>query len=462
MVRELLTHLYNTIIHNQNQFASGGILLMALGAIGASLRSIPVRIWKWLVHQTTVSLTVNDDNAEFKRLKWWMQTQNIMKKSRHIDVATGGRWRTDEYNTVFAPAPGHHWMLRHLRPVSVTVSRIDDTKSDERREQIIFTTLGRKQNFFSGMIAEADKAWQDAKTSKASLYVWNDSEWVEVEGYSPRPLTTVFFSGNIKEELIRDINIFKNSKDWYGTMGIPYHRGYLFEGPPGTGKTSLVVGLSSHFNAKVYILKISEMNDGSLSKAISSATPNSFIVMEDADCMAGTQARIDNKKPDKNKPESNKSNLMDMFGVTLSGLLNVLDGLLAPSGVMYFMTTNHVDKLDPALIRPGRIDVIKHIGKADASQKTALFEQFFKSKDVPNEILDREMTMAELQQILLEQRNQDSESGSEVEMVETVAQKKNVIDRKPLWKVLSWRTLKTASGSKREYMNRIGRLRSVW
>lgn len=432
MIRELLTTAYNTLLHNQNQFASGGILLMALGAIGASLRKIPVKIWTWLVHQFTVSLTVNDNNAEFKRLKWWMQKQNIMKKSRHIDVATGGRWRTDEYNTVLTPAPGHHWMFYKGRPVSVNVTRIDDTKADERRESIVFTTVGRKQKFLRQMIDESDSAWRADKASRAQLFVWDSSnEWTEIEGYRPRPLDTVFFSGNIKNELINDVNVFKASEEWYSKMGIPYHRGYLFEGPPGTGKTSLVVGLSSFYNAKVYVLKISEMNDGNLRKAITNAAANSFIVMEDADCMASANKRTVQNE-DEDEGDKSKS-IGDLFGVTLSGLLNVLDGLLAPSGVMYFMTTNHIEKLDPALIRPGRIDIIKHIGIADASQKISLFKQFFPNEEIPSEHLEKEMTMADLQQILLEKRNQVVETTPATPFIVTPKKKEVIHAGKPRW-----------------------------
>lgn len=438
MIKEFVTAAYNTLLHNQNQFASGGILLMMLGAVGATFRKIPAKIWSWLVHQFTVSLTVNDDNAEFKRLKWWMQKQNIMKKSRHIDVATGGRWRTDEYNTVITPAPGHHWMFYKGRPISVNVSRIDDTKGEERREAVIFTTFGRRQKFLRQIIEDADSAWRISRSSRAQLFVWDGTNaWMEIEGYKPRPLDTVFFSGNIKKELINDINVFKSSEEWYGKMGIPYHRGYLFEGPPGTGKTSLVVGLSSFYNAKVYVLKISEMNDASLRKAITEAEANSFIIMEDADCMASASKREENDteeaKAQKKKKDEQLSNL---FGVTLSGLLNVLDGLLAPAGVMYFMTTNHIEKLDPALIRPGRIDVIKHIGMADESQKTSLYKSFFPNEQIAPEYIEKSMTMAELQQILLEKRNQLAEVEPAMASEKPESEKKDVTQLKTAWKLV--------------------------
>jgi chaperone BCS1 len=75
--------------------------------------------------------------------------------------------------------------------------------------------------------------------------------------------------------------------------------------------------------------------------------------------------------------------------------------MLAPSGALFFMTTNHIEKLDPALIRPGRIDVQKHIGVADYQQKIELFARFFPEEPIPQRYLETEMTMADLQQILM-------------------------------------------------------------
>ena len=69
--------------------------------------------------------------------------------------------------------------------------------------------------------------------------------------------------------------------------------------------------------------------------------------------------------------------LANQNGVTLSGLLNVLDGFTAPTGVLFVMTTNHVERLDPALLRPGRIDYKLYLGKASDRQKMELYRRFF-------------------------------------------------------------------------------------
>ena len=371
---------------------------MVVGSVIAMFRAIPKKIWNWVVYQTTVSLIVTDENNEFDWLRKWLQQQNIVKKARHIDVSTGnGRkwWRTQEENTVITPAPGNHWMIYRGRPLAVKVVRLDDTKSGEYKEWIKFTMLGRNSGFFRKMVQDIiDQKKKDVPTPK--LFIWNKDMWRQINPYEPRCLDTVIFSNGLKKELVKDIENFKNSQAWYAEMGIPYHRGYLFEGPAGTGKTSLVVGLSRYFNAQVYILKISDMSDAVLRDAVFATAPNSFIILEDIDCTKAAANRVPVKKDG-----NTDSDVVELFGVTLSGLLNVLDGMLAPSGVMFFMTTNHVEKLDPALIRPGRIDVQKHIGLADDYQKIELYKKFFPGEIIPYELRNKSMTMADMQQVLM-------------------------------------------------------------
>jgi len=125
-------------------------------------------------------------------------------------------------------------------------------------------------------------------------------------------------------------------------------------------------------------------------------------VMEDIDCINSTQTRT----------EVGEDGFKSIFGVTLSGLLNVLDGLSAPNGVLFFMTTNRLEKLDPALVRPGRIDMKIGIGEATDSQKRQLFNRFFPGEPVSEEVLRQSSTMAELQEYLLRQRNSKSEESN--------------------------------------------------
>jgi mitochondrial chaperone BCS1 len=391
-IRELIHAAVNTFLHNPNQFASGGILLMAIGAVGALLRQIPGKIWSWIVHQTTVTLSITDDQKAYFWLKSWLENQRFMKRIRHMDVMNKGG---ECYALI--PAPGHHWMLYEGRIISITFHRTDEKVMADgykaRSESVSLKTIGRKQIVFRRMMEDIHSVFTKQEEKKPELYAWGQwGEWHQVYAYSPRPIDSVIMPIGDKERLIKDIEAFRSSRNWYTEMGIPYRKGYLFYGPPGTGKTSLVTGLASHFKSNIYMLKLSDMSDTSLRESVTGVDPNSFFVIEDVDCIKASHKRI--KSTDDAKKQ----------GVTLSGLLNVIDGVFSPPGAVFVMTTNHKEKLDPALIRPGRIDVQLHITYATSDQKKALYHRFSETRECPQKYLDKKMTMAELQQSLMEEK----------------------------------------------------------
>jgi SpoVK/Ycf46/Vps4 family AAA+-type ATPase len=158
------------------------------------------------------------------------------------------------------------------------------------------------------------------------------------------------------EHVLQDLEKFRASRPRYRRLGVPYHRGYLLYGPPGTGKTSLVSGLAAKCGMSIYVLNLTEFNDRTLKNAMNDVPENSVILFEDIDCMKAGHRRSESDAPSKDyKPREGieKESTADRFGVTLSGLLNVLDGFHAPENVVFMMTTNQVEALDPALLRPG-------------------------------------------------------------------------------------------------------------
>jgi len=171
---------------------------------------------------------------------------------------------------------------------------------------------------------------------------------------------------------------FKNAKQRYRHLGVPYHRGYLLYGPPGTGKTSLVSAIAEKFAMSIYVVNLADFNDRSLMKALNDVPPCSVVLFEDIDCMKGGKARVCIEETrDRKKSEQPDDKLPDKFGVTLSGLLNVLDGFHPPGNVLFMMTSNHIEAPDPALLRPGRIDYKLYLGLATDEQKVELFLRFF-------------------------------------------------------------------------------------
>jgi mitochondrial chaperone BCS1 len=389
----------------QNQFASGGLLLMIVGAIGVYVRSLPLRLWSWVIHQTTMMLTVTDDDTAFEWIKEWFLEQKFMKRVRWLDLDTS--LRGDD--AALIPAPGNHRFWYGGRPFWVWFSRKDETQgwTPRRLESLTFRTIGRDPEFLKGFVKEVVACHKRKIRLASYLYHYNES-WKYVQAYTPRVLDSVILKPGEKEHLVEDIRIFRASYERYSKLGVPYHRGYLLYGPPGTGKTSLVSALGAKFGMSIYAMNLTELNDRTLKIAIGSVPANSIILFEDIDCM-----KAGNRRPETGEwavkgvqiPGSEKVDPADRLGVTLSGLLNVVDGFHAPENVLFVMTTNKIEALDPALLRPGRIDYKLFLGNADRAQKIELYCRFFPqaSEYEGVEFVESHFaeTMAEFQGLLL-------------------------------------------------------------
>ncbi|KAA8517511.1 hypothetical protein F0562_017859 [Nyssa sinensis] len=209
------------------------------------------------------------------------------------------------------------------------------------------------------------------------LYTNNRSEqwhgykrtmWSHVEFDHPAKFETLALEPKKKQEILNDLITFSKAKQ-YAKIGKAWKRGYLLYGPPGTGKSTMAAAMANLLQYDVYDLELTAVKDNTeLRKLLIDTSSKSIIVIEDIDCSLDlTGQRKKEKKKDegeevdqvrrKKKDEDESTSTK----VTLSGLLNFIDGLWSACGSerLIVFTTNFVEKLDPALIRRGRMD--KHI-----------------------------------------------------------------------------------------------------
>lgn len=171
----------------------------------------------------------------------------------------------------------------------------------------------------------------------------------------PMTFKTLAMDSELKKELVDDLNNFMEGKEYYRQIGKAWKRGYLLYGPPGTGKSSLIAAMANHLNCDIYDLDLTDVESNSdLRVLLLSMSKRSILVIEDIDC----SIKLENRDA-----EDETGNHHQNQQVTLSGLLNFIDGLWSccGDGRVIVFTTNHKDKLDPALLRPGRMDVHVHM-----------------------------------------------------------------------------------------------------
>jgi len=201
-------------------------------------------------------------------------------------------------------------------------------------------------------------------------YGYKRTKWSHVNFEHPSTFETLAMDPKKKKEIVEDLDRFKEGKEYYAEVGKAWKRGYLLYGPPGTGKSSMIAAMANHMNYDVYDLELTAVKENTeLRRLLIETSSKSIIVIEDIDCsldLTGQRKKEKEKDEDEEKAKNNpvkKGEEEEKKGskVTLSGLLNFIDGIWSACGgerIIVF-TTNFVDKLDPALIRRGRMD--KHI-----------------------------------------------------------------------------------------------------
>ena len=256
------------------------------------------------------------------------------------------------------------------------------------------TTKKLAEKHFMDFVADAKKFSKEKKEKEVMLYMYKaNCGWMFMSTMPKRNMETIYMDHEQKKNLIDDLENFYASADDYKKFGIPYTRKYLFTGLPGVGKTSFIFALASHTDKNIHMLNFnSNLDDMELMSAISSLDNDSILVLEDIDAIFD---------------EFNKS---EKSGISFSGLLNTLDGFGRKDRMVVFMTTNHIDKLQDALIRPGRVDVVTEFTVPKKEQIQEMFNHFFPNQttnfnDLYNKISNKKPSTSLLQKFFFENRN---------------------------------------------------------
>ncbi|KAL9672076.1 hypothetical protein QQ045_028324 [Rhodiola kirilowii] len=268
-------------------------------------------------------------------------------------------WVCNKLQTSNNSSASHSYMLFR----GETEKRAYKLKFHQRYRDVV------TEDYLEFVVKKGMEIMMDKRQRK--LYTNSASCWSHVVFEHPATFESLAIEAEKKQDIIEDLVCFSKSEDFYKAIGKAWKRGYLLYGPPGTGKSTTIAAMANLLNYDVYDLELTSVkSNNELKRLLIQTTTKSIIVIEDIDCSHNLAGKRKNKVENESIRSQGENNEIKPFGetgndsgsnVTLSGLLNFIDGLWSASGGerLIVFTTNFVEKLDPALIRRGRMD--KHI-----------------------------------------------------------------------------------------------------
>ncbi|CAH6719769.1 mitochondrial chaperone Bcs1p [[Candida] jaroonii] len=361
---------FNEVILNNPYFAAGGGLML-LGTGLAVARQGIMKSSGFIYRQLLVDLEIpSKDKSYLWFLEWMSQYKN--RSSRHLSVETNYIQHSNGSATTkfsLVPGPGKH--LIRYKGAFMLVNRersgkLLDMTSGTPFETVTLTTLYRDRKLFYEVLEEAKRMALKVREGKTVIYTSWGPEWRPFgQPRQKRLMGSVILDEGVDQMILNDVKDFLKSGGWYHNRGIPYRRGYLLYGPPGSGKTSFIQAIAGELDYNICLLNLSEKNmtDDRLNHLMNHIPDRSILLLEDIDAAFNKREQSDDQGY--------------ASGVTFSGLLNALDGVASAEECITFMTTNHPEKLDNALLRPGRVDFKVLINNASDYQVEKMFLKFY-------------------------------------------------------------------------------------
>lgn len=246
-------------------------------------------------------------------------------------------------------------------------------------DRLWLSCFGRNPSALKKLMEECRTHQNRKDVGKTVIYhpklKFTEGSWIRGMVRAKRDIATVVLDAEVKESIMKDLAKYFDirQQQWYSARGIPYRRGYLLHGPPGTGKSSLSYAIAGHFDLKIYVVNLnsSNLNEDILTQLFSLLPQKCLVLLEDVDAAGITQQRT----------ASSITAPRDKQNISLSGLLNVIDGVASQEGRVLIMTTNHMEMLDSALIRPGRVDMTIQFTNASQDQLAYIFESIYRNME---------------------------------------------------------------------------------
>ncbi|QRV79585.1 mitochondrial chaperone BCS1 [Ceratobasidium sp. AG-Ba] len=387
-----------------------GMKLVVLGGTVETARRVSSSAWNSFVNSFYLTARFSEDDypydCELCKQPAWGRSREFETTTRTNVPGAMNSSFGDEFDDLEADeddAPGKQKMRVVFMPTFDTTHtiyykghwlRVCRSRQSCGDELLSISVVARSNNILKQLVLEAKREYErDAEHRVQIFFADSHGSWRWTDSRQKRPMSSIVLAPGVKEMLLADTRDFLKSEKWYADRGIPFRRGYLLHGVPGSGKSSLIHAIAGELALDIYVVSLSSswINDATLTALMGRVPARCIVLLEDLDAAftrstsrdsQSTGAPTADKKEDSDKKDDSNNKdgekkQEDINTLSLSGLLNALDGVAASEGRILFATTNHLERLDPALSRPGRMDVWIEFKNASKWQAEQLFNNFF-------------------------------------------------------------------------------------
>jgi hypothetical protein len=331
---------------------AGAISLWGLTVITYLIRTIPIKLFNLIHTLFVVDLYMNNaSETNYKlvtQLMEFLYAKDVRIYSRNFSL-NARDYYDSEQGTILGSGYGYHLFFYKKRFYWFKKVKLESPGSNNIKDEFTISTFSFNRKVFENLAKDLISI---SKNDDLKIWTYNkDSGWNLTSTSPKRPIESVAINKDIKHLLLSTIDHFISSKDWYLSKGIPYKQTFLLHGKPGTGKTSMIKSIASYYDREVFLLNLNMMTDTLLQEAFYSVKKSSILVIEDFDTSTAVKTRDGSNQ---NEPKT-----------SLSTILNVLDGINSLDDILIFLTTNHLEYIDDAVYRPGRVDNLIEVGVLD-------------------------------------------------------------------------------------------------